>query len=196
MYVISKSTLKKYLILTIVTSLIISALLGIITLLSGEVVSWEVITTTIVVGLFSIFSLGSLRGFESTDLFEKLISQVGVVTSLLATGLLLFLIWFSPDFWDGETYYRITAIASVLAVALSHISLILPFAKQSMLTAALVSATSGVVAIVAAIIVSLIVFEANDYEGIYRVLGVFAILDVLGTILVPISSKFVPPSKK
>jgi len=192
----TKSLFKKYLVTSIVVSLVAAALLGIVALLSGEFndISWRVLITTLVIGVFSITSLASLRGFESKVVEELWVSRAGIVASLVAAVTVLLLVW--ADNLGGEGLAKTAAVVSVLAVGFAHISLILPFRSRSALSSMLTLTTCAAVAVVAGLIISLIFVEDLSEGGsVYRVLGVFAILDVLGTILIPVLSKMLPKSR-
>ena len=194
---LTKSLFKKYLIFTVVVSLVAAALLGILTLLGGEFndVSWQVLFTTLTVGVFSITALASLRGFEAKSATELWASRLGILASLAAMLLTFVAIWIDYGS-DWDLLYQSAIVASVSAVGFAHISLLLPFRTHSSTVKLLTLATSAIIIFVASIVIGIaLIDELSDVDGIWRLLGVFAILDVLGTILLPVLAKTLPKSR-
>lgn len=191
----SKSSLKRWFIIGIVLSLVGSALLGIAALLQGNFdgTDWKVLLTTLIVGIFSLTSLASLRSIESDSRELRLFSTLGIVTSLLAALCMACLIW-SSDIFGSEMLWRVSFTLAVLAISIAHASLLVGFRKRGSTLNLLSTATLGCIATVAGMLIYLTTASQADQVGefFYRLLGVFAILDVLGTIILPILAKFTP----
>ncbi len=186
---LNKKMLKRYFIIAVITSLVVSAGMGIFALLFGSFSadSWKIIGSTMAVGLFSITSLANLRTIESEHFGYRLCAWFGIGFSVFGMLFVLLLIWsnFETEFW------RMALILIILSIATAHVSLILPVrSRVSSLLKITVALTLICIATVANFLIYLTFsgsFGSNNL--IYRLIGVFAILDVLGSILVPIFAR-------
>ena len=173
---------KKILLATILVSLIISAGIGIVVLLIGEFGDTEqnLLLTTLVVGGFSLTGLAAVCAPRIWWLVA--LRPLGGGISLVGLGLSVAIIW---GLTDGSELLEKTLISSiVLAVTLAHISLLgiyrtrNPLVQRWQLGAMLAAATLS-----ALIMLAIWEYLEADDRGMYiRVVGVVAILDVLGTI--------------
>lgn len=90
-----------------------------------------------------------------------------------------------------EVLLKVFAVCGVLAVALAHAGLLLHAARgttgsdRSVLAATLVALT-----VVAGMLCLLALDLDNVGGGFFRMLGVFAILDVVGSVIVPLIARF------
>lgn len=200
-YMPNKATLKRYLIKAIITSLALSALVGIFVILLGTFgeVEARILLTTLAVGTFSITGLANLRNVESDKQNYRSFAWFGIASSMLAMFLSLILIWtFSGD--SDYAPWRSTLVFMVLAVSTAHASLLLPLRGRSATVTNAANTTLICIAIVASFLIYLILGSDYDIgEFFYRLLAVAIILDVLGTIVTPILAKFAdkpaPPTK-
>ena len=188
-----KQKLKRYIIFTIVAALIASALVGIASLLFGESVSdsGQILLTTLTIGFFSGVSLASVQRMESPHRNYRLFAIGAVVMAALAAAVIVLTIW--GAFNDTEfPVWRSIGVTIVLAIAAAHVSLILPTEglSRQRYVKMLQVVTLSLVAIVAAMIIWLMLDSEAEHDVALRLLGVFAILDVLGTLMIPITSKF------
>jgi hypothetical protein len=191
---LSKADLKRMFIIGIITSLVLSAGAGIFVLLTGsfDLIDGKILGTTLAIGLFSITSLADLRNFESEQASYRSFALIGLGLSLIALVLVTLIIW-SDTFIDMP--WKPAAVSSILAISAAHASLLLPARGKNAALNSAVTVTLGMIALVAGLIIYLVLGEDTEVgDMFYRLLGVFAILDVLGTILVPILSKFLPSS--
>ena len=190
---LNKRELKRGFIFGIITSLVLSAVMGIIVLLQGtfQDIDWQILGTTLTIGVFSITSLSSLGLLESPKRNLRSFSLLTIFLSVMALALTVLLIWQN---WDNdlEVLSQTAVVFTVLAISTAHASLLLALRNRGGSLSLLITATLSFVALVAAMIIYLVLASDIDVgDFFYRLLGVFAILDVLGTIILPIVSKFV-----
>jgi hypothetical protein len=187
----TKHLLKRYFITAIITSLVISALIGIFVILLGSFgeIEARILLTTLAIGIFSITSLANLRNLESEHRSYRRFAGLSIIFSLIAVLFTLSLIWISVE----HTPWKPALVFFVLAVSTAHASLLLPSRSRSTLLDVAVTTTLACIAFVAGFLIYLIIAENADLgEFFYRLLGVFAILDVLGTIVTPIIARLTP----
>jgi hypothetical protein len=187
-----KPFLKRLFLTGIVTSLVCSALAGIMVLILGtfDDTSTKVLLTTLSIGVFSVASLAMLRNLESKSRSYHLFAVTGLMVSAGALLLILLTIWGSIDY-DGV--WKTAATLSILAISAAHASLLLPLREKGIATARSVTDFTLVfIAAVAGMLVYL-VWSSDAWDisdTFWRALGVFAILDVLGTVVGPLLAKF------
>lgn len=186
----NKASLKRLFLIGVVSSLVVSAIVGIFVLLRGNFDStdWKVLGTTFAVGVFSITSLANLRTLDSGNSLIRSFSAVSIIISIAALCLVAGLLWAEST---SDIIGKFTATFSVLAVSSAHASLLLPLRAHSARQKVIVTATLMFIAAVATMIIYLILASDTEVGDMYyRILGVFAILDVLGTIISPIMARF------
>ncbi len=193
----AKPHMKRWFIYGIVASLLASACMGILVIIQGsfDLIDWKILGTTLTVGLFSITSLASLRTLESESAPERSFSKISVLMSMAAFALISVLIWM--DWQDSsEGLWKGAWALPVLAISSAHACLLLPLMKRSKNLRAITVSTIAFIAIVAGLLIYLVLRDWDNELGdqYYRALGVFAILDVLGTIVAPITAKFLAPA--
>ncbi|MFN8195923.1 MAG: CopG family transcriptional regulator [Nocardioidaceae bacterium] len=170
----------------VIVSFSIAALLGIVALLGGgdfgenEV---RVLLTTVIVGVESVAALCylSLAGHRFAA-----VGVVGGLASVVATALALWLTWgdmASSDAW--KSFWIFATIAGSLAQA----SLLLALVGRDRVSPAL-GGTLLAIAVVAVMVVIPIAQESGFDDGYWRTLGVVAILDVLGTVVLAATGVF------
>jgi hypothetical protein len=184
--------IRRAAIITIIVSLSLTALIGIFALLTGfEEVQGKILLTTLVIAGFSITSLCHLAVVGKA---LQVVGFVGIVVSGIAMIAAVILIWGS-DYID-DLVWKTLGVASVWAVSLAHANLLLLLGQRrnSLIRSGLLI-TVGLVALVALLITLPIVsdgeipgYEAQD--AYWKFFGVIAILDVLGTIVLPVASRF------
>jgi hypothetical protein len=181
----TETNIRKAFLWTMIISLSLCALIGIITILTGNWgdIELRILASTAVIGGYSLTGLCSAVLFERQRFIP--LASIGMFVSVIAALISLIMIW-------GANYdlWRATSILMVLAIAFAHINLLLLIKNShtAVLTAQI--ATILFISIVAIMVIILLLNELNYYEEIqFRILGVFAILDVLGTIVTPILNK-------
>jgi len=192
----SLTGIRRIAIIFIIVSLSLAALVGIVTLLTssfGELQA-KVLLTTLLLAAFSITALCHLAVVGRT---LRAVGFAGIAVSLAAfvTGALL--IWRSWESWnDGwETALRVFAVLAILAASIAHANLLLLLAERRnpvVRTGLLI--TVGLIALLA-LLLSLTIATNGDIPGengeaYWRFVGVVGILDVLGTIVLPVLGRF------
>ena len=166
----------------IICSFSIAALGGIAVLLTGGSLSeteGRVLWTTFVVGLASVAVLCNL-GTAGTRFVP--VGLVGGLASLAALVSALVLVWAPYD--AGDSWWKPCSISSILAATLAQACLLLVLTRESaprvrtvlvptLLAAAWVAGQSCL----------LIIDEDLGSDVSWRVLGIMAIVDVLGTVV-------------
>ncbi len=178
--------LKKIFLRILIGSLSASALVGIIIFLLGKFgdIEEKILATTLVIGACS------LLGLCNTSIFQKekvrWLGVTGVALSVTALIYSLALIWVHND---SRVVMRIFASLIIWTVTVSHICLLLLINCADSIVKKVLNAAI-VFILTVSVMLSIIVWAdkiTNDFY--FRLLGVFAILDVLGTIVTPILNK-------
>ncbi len=186
----SNLNFKKIFLISLVVSLSISALLGIIILLVGDFgkIQFKTLLTTLTIGGFS------LTGLCCATLLEKkrfsAFSIIGIILSVWGFLFITSLIW-EIIAWDAfDNIWKIMIASIILAVSTAHASLLLLIKSDKKIVNVSLAITLLFISLVA---LELIIFVFNEFinneEIWWRTLGAFAILDVLGTIVTPILLK-------
>ena len=166
----------------------VAALMGILALLGGGSFGdneARVLLTTLIVGSASICVLCYLA---TAGTRWAPVGATGGVVVLLPTITALLLVW--SDWNDGPSdgLLKSFGVGVVLAVTLAQISLLLALAGEGRLGAVLWP-TIGVAVVVAALVAGMILGGVGA-DDVWRLLGVLAILDVLGTLVTIALAKF------
>ena len=171
----------------LISSIIISALTGIVIVLIGDFDETEVkvLATAGSSAAFSILSFPSLFHLERKRYFY--LTRLGINASLISLGMTIFAIW-GPDISNGEIYGQTLGSAMVFAFFINHALLMLIAQPKKSVIRACQLITIFVIITVG--VMALIGIWANDLpEIMLRILATLIILDALGTISVPIFIK-------
>ena len=185
--------LKKTLLIALIASLTISALIAIVVFLAGSFgdIQRKLLFTTLTIAGYSFTGLASSALFNRRRLVPLGILgiAISVVGIIYTTALIWEIIRWSSD-WD----FKLLVILIILAVSVAHCSLLLLTRSNVLLVNACLGLTIVCILTVALMLVRLIAFAFPDDPGDFalRLLGVFAVLDVLGTIVTPILKKLNP----
>ncbi|MEQ1737683.1 MAG: hypothetical protein ABL886_14920 [Rhodoglobus sp.] len=187
--------LRRIAIVFILVSLSLAALVGIVTLLTGSFgeVQGKIMLTTLLVAGFSITALCHLAVVGRA---LRIVGFAGIAMSAFALAAGTVLIWGAFDNWDTawENVLKAFAVFGVLAVSLAHANLLLLLEeRKSPLLRVGLFVTVGLIALLAVLILLPILTDGNipdDNESYWRFMGVVAILDVLGTIVLPVLARF------
>lgn len=165
----------------------VAAFLGVLALVGGGDFGEgeaRILLTTLLVGVTSVAVLCYL-GTAETD--YAVVGVVGAFCALPTLLLGLALVW--SDDWNDETW-QIFGVGSTLSATIAQASLLLmltataaPYVRK-LLAGTLVAATW------VALHVSTLIIDLDGSDGSLRLLGVVAILDVLGTVAVAALAKF------
>jgi hypothetical protein len=184
----ASGTLRTIVLATTISALSVAALLGVVALLTGGFGETEarVLGTTFLLGGASAVALCylALSGTEYAG--------VGVLGGVVAAGTVaigLVVIWAGD--WPGDDVVRFFVVGVILAVALAQACVLLAVAAHGTSAAVqvLLLLTLCVVALLA-VVLTAAVFDAS--ADLVRAIGVLAILDVLGTLVVTALSRFGP----
>ena len=170
--------LRRLVVVLVIGSFSVAALLGIIALLSGgELGETEgrILLTTVIVGVESIAVLCYL-GVSGRR--TSVVGLLGGLTSLVPFGLAL---WFTWGGRDSEALWQTFGIGVTVAATLAQACLLLAL-NQGGRTLLLIG-TLVAMAVVAVMISNAIVNGENLGDLYWRLFGVVAILDVLGTVV-------------
>lgn len=179
-------------IVALVVSLSITALIGIAVLLTGSFgeVQGRILTSTLTIAGFSILALCHLAVVGRP---VRVVGFAGLAVSAIALALGLVLIWMPWYAWSSGSgdIWRWFGITGILAVSLAHANLLLLLAsrRQPVIRVAM-AITLVAIALVALLIILPIVSDGripgSAWDTYWRWLGVIAIIDVLGTVTLPV----------
>ncbi len=180
----------------IIVSFSLAAVVGIIALLSGDFgeTQGRIVLTTLLLGATSITALCHLA---IADRAMRIVGFVGLAASTvtLVTGLvLIWRDWNAPGF---DEWFKVFATAGIIAVSFAHANLLLLLAgrRRAVIRIGLMI-TLAMIATVAIMLILPILTNGDipgpgNEEWYTRVFGVVGILDVLGTVVVPVLAIFV-----
>jgi hypothetical protein len=180
-----KPLFKRTFLQTLIISLVLSAIAGIIVFLVGSFDDLEIriLFTTVIISVFS------LTGLINASLLDKpTLKAFGYLA--LAVSTCAFLIDLQNIWINSIDTGQFAGDISIIALACAHASLLLAINTKKggvrivrMFTLCFITILAG-----------LIIYVINNFDTFaddfyYRLLGVFAILDALGTITTPILNK-------
>ncbi|SFR84935.1 hypothetical protein SAMN05428970_3085 [Agromyces sp. CF514] len=180
-------------IVVLVASLSITAVVGIVTLLSGDFgeVQGRVLGTTLLIAGASILALCHLTVLARP---VRVVGFVGLAASAVVLVIGLVLIW-TPWYdngggWPAELW-RWFGITSIVAVSLAHANLLLQLSgRRRRAVRVSLWITLAAIAVVAVMLVIPLLTDWNvpgdEGETYWRWFGVIAIVDALGTIVLPV----------
>jgi hypothetical protein len=183
------SSVKQAFLYALVVSVGLSAILGIMAILSNRF-GWleiRVLLTAVTIAGASICGL-ACGAYLATNRGQVL-AGTGVALTLLAAVLIVAGIWMIDK--TSDTYWQLAASASVFAVACAHLAL-LSLARLAEWFRWSLAAAYVVIFGVAALIVVAIIAEPRG-DGMFRLLGVAVILDATITLLIPIFHRLSRP---
>lgn len=188
--------LRRIAIIFIIVSLSLTALVGIVTLLTasfGEVQGKIILTTLLVAG----FSITALCHLAVAGRALRVVGYVGIAMSAAALITGAILIWGGWLNWgqEWEILLKTFAVVAILAVSLAHANLLLLLeGRRSRLVRIGLFTTVVMIGLLAILIILPIVTDGripgDNGEPYFRFLGVVAILDALGTIVLPVIARF------
>jgi hypothetical protein len=164
----------------VIASFSVAAILGIIALLGGGAfgdTEAKILLTTVIVGVESVAVLCYLSVAERPT---WLVGVVGGAVSLVPFGMALWLTW--ADLSDADELWQAFGASVTIAASIAQACLLLALVARPRVGPALV-ATLVTIAVVAAMIIVAIVDGSGLNDTYWRIFGVVAILDVLGTVV-------------
>lgn len=171
--------LRKLVIYLVIGSFSIAALMGIIALLGGDFgdTQAKVLLTTVIVGAESIAVLCYLAVAGKPT---AVVGIVGGLVSLVPFVLALALTWGGYD--GDQPVWETFGVSITIAASIAQGCLLLAVADRKKLGWMLI-ATLLAIAIVAGMITLAILDGADFGDDFWRIFGIVAILDVLGTVV-------------
>lgn len=180
-------------VVALVVSISLTAVVGIVVLLTGDFgeVQGRVLTTTLLVAGFSTVALCHLAVAGRP---VRVVGFVGLAVSAIALVIGLVLIWTPWDSWSGGSgeLWRWFGVTGILALSLAHANLLLllagrrhPFVRTAM------AITVAAIALVALVLILPILSDGaipgdTGWDAYWRWFGVIAIVDALGTVVLPV----------
>ena len=184
--------MRKALLIAAMASLVVSAVVGIAIFLIGEFgdIQQKLLLTILAVGGFSLIGLACTAQVSSWWLWP--LRPLGLATSLVALGVAVPLIW--DLIGKDETVWKSFGTLSCVAVTSAHLALLGTFPIRSVLVWSWRSGAMLMAVAVASLIIGALwgAIDLDQREFYIRLLGVAAILDVLGTVGLYPWSKLVP----
>lgn len=182
--------MKKVFLLTLLTSLVVSAAIGVVILLIGDLddTQLKLLLTMLALGGFSLTGLASTSRPSSLWLWP--VSYLGMASSTVALAVFVLHIWDRMDIlriWNLQEYddwdRKLLATLIVLTISLAHMSLLAALQPANDLVGFCRRAGLLAVAAMGALLIGIILRGvALDSEGFYiRLVGLVAVLDMLGT---------------
>jgi hypothetical protein len=171
----------------VIASFTIAALLGIIALLGGGAfgdTEAKILLTTVIIGVESLAVLCYLSVAERP---AWLVGVLGGAVSLVPFGIALWLTWADLD--DADDLWQAFGSGVTIAASLAQVCLLLALVGRHRIGPALIS-TLVAIAVVAGMIIVAIVDGSGLDDTFWRIFGVVAILDVLGTVVLSALAAF------
>ncbi|WP_100814311.1 hypothetical protein [Microbacterium lacus] len=182
--------LRRAAIVVVIVSLLLAGVLGIVALLSGDFgeTQGRILLTTLVVAAFGLTALCHLA--IASHRF-RLVGYIGIAASVAALIPALVLIWSWFDLSESTSdWFRALGVLTILAVTLAQANLLLRSASSTRRIVHIGLTITLVAAAIVAIMLWLPILTEGDIPGsntdYWRFFGVIAIIDVIGTIAVPI----------
>jgi hypothetical protein len=181
MSTLARRPIKKAFLYSLIASVSLSAVVAIVAILIG---TWGWIQVRILLTMVTIAGAsicGLACGAFLADRRGRTLPIAGIVLALSGAVLVIGGMWLDVK---AESYWKLAASVSVLAVACAHLALLSKARLAEQFRWSLPTAYV-VICGVAAIVVALIIAETQD-DAMFRLLGVAAILDAAITVLIPI----------
>ncbi len=175
--------LYRLFVIILIGSLIIGSIVSIGIFLFGEFGSTEsrILGSIASLGFFSLAGLCSST-VADIERYRK-VSIAGAISSIVAFQLVIGAIW---ELMEMDWFGKPIVVSIILAIALAHIALLLWIKPRSSLVSRIRSWTVISIVVLTLLLVIGVIAESFEFDFFIRMVGVVAILDVLGTVLVPI----------
>lgn len=179
--------LRRIFLITLIASVVTSALIGIGVLLFGNfgLIEVRVLMTTMVITVVSVLGLACGAYIEIRG--GKYLPLAGIAFSVAAGLMSILVIWDVLD--DDEIFIKSFLTVTLLATACSHLSLLALARLDRRFSWTRISAVICV-ALLCAILLFILWFEpSGESDLIYRILGVLGILLAAITVVTPVLHK-------
>lgn len=185
--------LRRTAVIVIIVTVAISAILGIVILLTGgwSDVQGRILGTTFAIAVFAMTALCHLA---QADRPLRAVGFAGIAASVLALIPILVIIWADWEFIGSDGYsflWRAFGALAVLAGSLAQVNLLLLLARRRQRPVRVVLVIALVFIGILAVMLWLPILTegripGDDSEWYWRLFGVVAIIDVLCTIVLPV----------
>jgi len=172
------------LLISFIGFLVLTAVIGIATVLTGEFGSIQLKTlgTTFTISAASVCAMACAAFIQKRR--APALGWVGIGLNFIAAALVIYGMWTESG---GNLYWKTTFSLIVLGLGFAHALLLqLPRLSESLDWAQGVAA--GLIGLLALMIITLICFEI-DSSAYFRLLGVASIVVVLFTLVIPVLAK-------
>ena len=172
---------------TMLASLVISAAIGIIIVLKGDFGDTEgrLLGTTLSLAVFTVLAIPSTVQLGRGKF--PILSRFGIGTSVVAFFLIVAAIW-SDGTFESVLLTKFMVTFGVTAFASNHTALLLLVSRATTLIRITLIPTI-IVLVIIAVMLTISVWVENMPNELARSLTALAILDVLGSLAVPMLSK-------
>ena len=180
--------------ISLLFSLAVSALIGIGIIMKGDFGETEgkLLGTTITLGLFTVLAIpGTIQ--LGRDRYYAL-AGTAVVSAILAFILMVVAIWRDGPF-ESEDLNKVMVTVAVVAFASNHVALLLLATSTSRVIRGISIGTFALIGIISSMLI-INIWMDNLPKGLARLLAVFAILDVLGSLAIPMLTKLYKVSER
>jgi hypothetical protein len=177
-------SIKRTFLYTVIAALVLSALMGIYVLLSGEFRETEgrILGTTLVVSLFSMLSLACAAAHEKGECHWPL-SIPGL--ALGAGGLVFYILAIWLDWWRFQTASQWLAILGIFSFSFAQASVLSLARLRRQVHWVFYAAVISILAL-AVFVSGMILAEPSREVWPFRVVGILGILDGCFSLCVPI----------
>lgn len=187
----------------VIASLIAAAVVAIVSIATSSFgdTSWRLIGTAAVFAAFALFSWFDAAVSSARSTWFALVG-FAVSVYLFVAGMAKIWLTFPADYSDTvfDGFFGWLILAVIARIALVHVHLVL--ATEARLRSPLITGVTRVTLVLVALLALMlslpVLFSPVDLDDRYwRVVGVIAVLDALGTVLIPLGYQlFAPPSDR
>lgn len=179
---------KEYLLKTMMVALSISALIAISIFLFGEFGETEtkILLTTLTLGGFSMTGFGSSLSYEQEKEKLKIIAKCGILISILGFFVSILTIW---EVINIESIWKPMLITMVISFTIAQMSVLFRVQAKDDSVKHLKKGTTICICLVGLMLAKSILSEFSEGEFYFRLLGVFVILDVIGSVTTLVKNK-------
>ncbi|KQR66609.1 hypothetical protein [Frigoribacterium sp. Leaf172] len=184
----------------VIASLIVAAAVAIVSIATSTFgdTSWRLIATAAVFAAFALFAWYDAAISSARSSWFALVG-FAVSVYLFVAGMAK--IWIIQPLDHADTifdgFFGWLILAAIARVALAHVHVVLATEARlrSRVITAVTRVTLALVAILAVMLSVPVLFSPLELDGAYwRVLGVVAVLDALGTVLIPLGYQLFTPA--
>jgi hypothetical protein len=176
-------TVKKAFLYALIVSVVLSAILGILAILSGTWGEFQirVLLTTIVISAASVCGLAN--GALLATKRRNVLPIAGIALALGGAAMLIGGIWTGVA---SQGYWKLAVSLGIFAVACGHLALLSMARLAQWFQWSLVTAYLVIFGVASLIVFLIITDFHGSGEGLFQLLAVAAIIDAAITVLIPV----------